>query len=127
MIPVAVSSTGQVLAVIGLVLGLVVLLVVIWLLHNTLAPLRKVSADVQLAQTAPMLQRGVPGTEQLGQTRRLAESIPPLALAYLQRLGARPSAPPPPAASPPPAAATPTAPAATNGGPALPAWKLYGR
>jgi hypothetical protein len=68
----AVSSTVQVLAVIGLALRLVV----IWLLHSTLAPLRKVSADVQQALTAPMLERAVPGTDQLGQTRRLAWRCP---------------------------------------------------
>jgi hypothetical protein len=122
----AVSSTVQVLAVIGLALGLVVLLVVLWLLHNTLAPLRKVSADVQQALTAPMLERGVPGTDQLGQTRRLAESVPPLALAYLQKLSVGASAPAPaPAATTPEPVAAPTP--ASNGGPELPAWKLYGR
>lgn len=38
------SSTVTVLAVVGLVLGVVVLLVVIWLLHCTLEPLRAVLA-----------------------------------------------------------------------------------
>ena len=92
-----------VLAIIGLVVGLVVLLVVIKLLNDTLTPLRSILADVQNAKTAPMLERGVPGTDQLGQTRRLAESVPPLALAYLAKLGASP-APPPPAYAPPPPA-----------------------
>jgi hypothetical protein len=131
-----------VLAIIGLVLGLVVLLVVIKLLNDTLTPLRSVLADVQNAKTAPMLEHGVPGTEQLGQTRRLADSVPPLALAYLSKLGA--SAPPAPAYAPAPAAYTPppaAAPAAYtpppaaapagNGGqqqldaPVSPAWKKY--
>jgi len=76
-----------VLAIIGLVLGLVVLLVVIKLLNDTLTPLRRILADVQGANTAPLLKRGVPGTEQLDQTRRLAESVPDLALRYLQKLG----------------------------------------
>ena len=88
------SSTVTVLAIIGLVVGLVVLLVVIWLLNNTLAPLRSVLADVESARTAPMLERGVPGTDQLGQTRRLADSVPPLALAYLQKLSAAAAAAP---------------------------------
>ncbi len=123
-----------VLAIIGLVVGLVVLLVVIKLLNDTLTPLRSVLADVQNAKTAPMLERGVPGTDQLGQTRRLAESVPPLALAYLAKLGAAPAPPPPPAysAPPPPAYAPPGAPApAPSGGgqqldaPVSPAWKRY--
>jgi hypothetical protein len=52
-----------------------------------LAPLRRILADVQSAQTAPMLQRGVQGTDQLNRTRRLAESVPDLAAAYLVKLG----------------------------------------
>jgi hypothetical protein len=121
----AVTTTQEVLAIIGLVIGLVVLLVVIFLLQSTLAPLRKTLASVELANEAPMLQRGVPGTEQLGQTRRLAESVPPLALAYLQKLGAG-GAPAPAAAPPPPVFPTPgpsQAPSQSQGN--LPAWKRY--
>ena len=120
-----------VLAIIGLVLGLVVLLVVIKLLNDTLRPLRSILADVENAKTAPMLERGVPGTEQLGQTRQLAESVPPLALAYLAKLGASPAppapayAPPPPAWSPPPAAAPAAASAPPQGASVEPAWKRY--
>ena len=126
----AVSSTGSVLAIIGLVVGLVVFLVVVWLLQGVLTPLRRVLADVQLAKTAPMLERGIPGTDQLGQTRRLAESVPPLALAYLAKLGAQPAPPPPPpayAAGP----AYPAPPAYAGPGqqkldaPVSPAWHKY--
>jgi hypothetical protein len=126
----AVSSTVQVLAIVGLVVGLVVLGVVVFLLQATLAPLRKVLADVRSAQTAPMLERGVPGTDQLGQTRRLAESVPPLALAYLQKLSGG-GAPAPPAPAPPSAPAPVFAEqsAPTNGASSSnePAWKTYGR
>jgi hypothetical protein len=118
-----------VLAIVGLVLGLVVLLVVIKLLNDTLTPLRSILADVQNAKTAPMLERGVPGTEQLGQTRRLADSVPPLALAYLHKLGANPAPPQPAyaaAAAPPPAWSPPPPVAAPGGGPSVePAWKRY--
>ena len=121
----------EVLAIIGLVIGLVVLLAVIKLLNDTLAPLRRILADVQGAHAAPLLERGVPGTEQLGQTRHLAESVPPLALAYLAKLGASPAppppayAPPPPAWSPPPAAAPAAASAPPQGASVEPAWKRY--
>jgi len=83
----AVGTAVAILALIGLAVGLVVLLVVIWLLNGVLTPLRKILADVQSAQTAPMLERGVQGTDQLGRTRSLAESVPDLAVAYLQKLG----------------------------------------
>jgi hypothetical protein len=127
-----------VLAIIGLVLGLVVAVVVLKLLNDTLTPLRSILADVQNAKTAPMLERGVPGTEQLGQTRHLAESVPPLALAYLAKLGANPAPAPQPAYSapaPPPAYSPPAPAAAPSGGggggqqaldaPVSPAWKKY--
>ena len=120
----------QILAIIGLVVGLVVLLVVIKLLNDTLTPLRKILADVQGAHSAPLLERGVPGTEQLSQTQRLAQSVPPLALAYLAKLGANPAPPPPqPAAwTPPPAAApvgTPQQSTPQSSQPEPPSWKKY--
>jgi hypothetical protein len=133
MTPMAVGTTVAVLAVIGLVVGLIVLGVVIWLLANVLAPLRSILKDLQSAKTAPMLERGVPGTDQLGATRRLAESIPDLALAYLQKLSL-PAKPPEPAVSAPAPAVSAAAPAQTQpaqGPPAeaddasLPAWKRY--
>jgi hypothetical protein len=128
----AVSSAGQTLAIIGLVVGFVVLLVVIWLLSQVLAPLRKALADVKSANTAPMLTRGVPGTDQLGTTRRLADSVPPLALAYLAKLGlagraATPApahtfaAPPPP----PPPPAQPPGQQHLDAPSTLPAWKVF--
>lgn len=83
----AVGTVVTVLALIGLAIGLVVLLVVIWLLNDVLAPLRRILHDVQDAQTAPLLERGVQGTDQLARTRRLAESVPDPAVAYLQKLG----------------------------------------
>jgi hypothetical protein len=124
MSPILAVSTGvAVLAIIGLVVGLVVLLLVIYLLQSTLAPLRAVLTDVKSAQTAPMLERGVPGTEQLDQTRRLAESVPALALAYLGKLngGARPAAPAPPPAFPTPGPAAQQQPSDAN----LPGWQRF--
>jgi uncharacterized membrane-anchored protein YhcB (DUF1043 family) len=76
-----------VLALIGLVIGLVVLFVVIWLLNDVLTPLRRILNDVEDAKTAPLLQRGVQGTDQLARTRSLAEAVPDLAVRYMQKLG----------------------------------------
>jgi hypothetical protein len=123
-----------VLVIIGLVLGLVVLGVVIWLLNDVLRPLRRISADIVEANKAPMLKKGIPGADQLSTTRRLAESVPPLALAYLGKLGARPAAAAPPPPAPVAAASSPSpAPVAASSGADshsdsnLPAWKLFSR
>ncbi|MCA1683229.1 MAG: YhcB family protein [Actinobacteria bacterium] len=124
----AVSSGIAILAIIGLVVGLIVFFVVIFLLQSTLTPLTKTLASVKLAQTAPMLERGVPGTDQLGQTRRLAESVPPLALAYLSKLslGGRPSpAPAQPTYSPAPTPAAAPPPSGQPDSSNLPAWQRY--
>lgn len=87
MTPMAIGTGLAILAIIGLVIGLVVFAVVVLLLNGVLSPLRKVLADVQSAQTAPMLEHGVKGTDQLGRTQQLAQSVPPLAVAYMQKLG----------------------------------------
>lgn len=87
MMPLAVGTTVAVLSLIGLAVGLIVLLVVIWLLNGVLASLRVTLRHVQSAQTAPLLERGVQGADQLARTRRLADSVPAPAVAYLQKLG----------------------------------------
>ena len=126
------TTTQTVLVILGLVIGLVVLGVVIFLLNDVLGPLRRISADVTEANKAPMLTKGIHGAEQLGTTRRLAESVPPLAIAYLNKLSlpARP-APPPLSASAPPAAPPAPAPAQApsqqhlDAPSTLPAWKTF--
>ncbi|MDX6689456.1 MAG: hypothetical protein QOG15_913 [Solirubrobacteraceae bacterium] len=87
MTPLALSTTGEVLAIIGLAVGLVVFGVVVWLLNGVLTPLRRVLADVRDAETAPLLKNGVKGVDQLGRTRQLASGVPDLAVAYMTKLG----------------------------------------
>ena len=127
------TTTQTVLTIVGLVLGLVVLGVVIALLNDVLAPLRRISADVKNAETAPMLKKGIHGADQLSTTRRLAESVPPLAIAYLNKLAlpTRPapatlnaSAPPAEAPPPPPPSATPSQ-QHLDAPSTLPAWKVF--
>lgn len=126
------TTTQTVLVIVGLVVGLVVLGVVIYLLNDVLAPLRRISADVKDAETAPMLKKGIHGADQLGTTRRLAESVPPLAIAYLNKLSL-PTRPAPAtlSGSTPPAAAPPPPPAAApsqqhlDAPSTLPAWKTF--
>lgn len=83
----AVGTLVAVLALIGLAIGLVVFLVVISLLNGVLSPLRTALREVQDAQTAPMLQHGVKGIDQLDLSQRLAQSVPDLAVAYMHKLG----------------------------------------
>lgn len=84
---ITVGTTVAVLSLLGLAIGLVVLLVVIYLLNGVLSPLRAVLRDVRNAQTAPVLERGVQGVDQLDRSQRLAQSVPDLAVAYMQKLG----------------------------------------
>ena len=81
---------------IGLVLGLVVLLVVIWLLNDILSRCARSPPTSRWPTRRRCSRRASPATEQLGTTRRLAESVPPLALALPATSSAgRPAAPPP--------------------------------
>jgi hypothetical protein len=128
------SAGLAVLAIIGLLVGLLVLGVVIYLLNDILRPLLSVNADLQDAVTAPMLEKGIPGADQLSTTRRLADSVPPLAIAYLNKLALpQTPAPPTPSASAPVPAARPAA-AGAGAGPSqqgldapstMPPWKGF--
>ncbi len=83
----AVSTAVSILAIVGLTVGLVVFGVVIILLQGVLTPLLKILSDVQDAKTAPMLEHGVRGTDQLSRTQALANQVPDLAVAYMTKLG----------------------------------------
>lgn len=120
------SAGLAVLAIIGLLVGLVVLGVVIYLLNDVLRPLLSVNADLQDAVTAPMLEKGIPGADQLSTTRRLADSVPPLAIAYLNKLALpqRPASPTP-SASAPVAAARPASQQGLDAPSTMPPWKGF--
>ena len=129
------SAGLAVLAIIGLLVGLLVLGLVIHLLNDVLRPLLSVNADLQDAVTAPMLEKGIPGADQLSTTRRLADSVPPLAIAYLNKLALpQRAAPPMPSASAPAPAARPAGAGAGAGPPSqqgldapstMPPWKGF--
>jgi hypothetical protein len=82
----AVSTGIAILAIIGLVVGLVILGVVATMLQAVYAPIRAIRRDASEAATAPMLDRGINGIDALGRTRQLANAVPGLAGAYLQKL-----------------------------------------
>lgn len=103
MSPLAISTGSAILAILGLVIGLVVLGVVIALLTAVLSPAREIARNASEApEVAPFLKNGVQGVDELSRTRNLCSQVPPLALAYLQKVQA---GAPPPSAAPAPAPA----------------------
>ena len=81
-------TTGlTVLAWIGLALGLVVLTVVVLLFTWIVRPLREIeryATDILGAGVG--IARNLDGVDELTRTRELAQAVPPLAVAYLERL-----------------------------------------
>lgn len=87
MILFAISTGLAILAWIGLAIGLVVLLVVVFLLNEVLTPLREIARHARgVPEVAPFVVTGVKGVEDLRRTSELASSVPPLAEAYLAKL-----------------------------------------
>jgi len=99
MTPIAIGTGLAILAFIGLVIGLVVLLVVVVLLTAVLTPIRGITRYANdVPEVAPFMTDGVRGVDGLRRTGQLANSLPPLAEAYLAKLApATPAteAPPP--------------------------------
>jgi len=103
----AISTGLTILAIIGLVIGLVVLGVVIMLFSAVLSPTRQIARHAREApDVAPFLTNGVQGVEELRRTRDLCSQVPPLALAYLAKMRrGGPAVETPEASSPSPAPA----------------------
>ena len=82
------SATATVFAWIGLVLGLAIALVVVVLFQNLLGFAREIqryAADVLDAGVG--IATNLDGVDEAVRTRELATAVPPLAVAYLQKLG----------------------------------------
>ena len=88
----AVSTAGAILAIVGLVLGVVVLGVVISLFTRVLRPALEIRryAD-QTLEAGLGITRNVDGGDELDRTPGLGGAVPGLATTYLQKLsgGAR--------------------------------------
>jgi hypothetical protein len=85
----AVSTGIAVLAWIGLALGLVIAVVVVALLQSVLRPvleIRRYSEDVLTAGVG--IAKNLDAVDELAHTRELAQAVPGLAVAYLNKLGA---------------------------------------
>ena len=84
------STTAAVFAWIGLALGAVVLVVALVLLNRVLRALREIERYARDILDAGLgIARNVDGVDEAVRTRELATAVPPLAVAYLERLGAR--------------------------------------
>jgi uncharacterized membrane-anchored protein YhcB (DUF1043 family) len=76
----------EVLAVIGLVVGVVVLLVVIKLLSNVLGPAGEIERYARHIDDAiEGISHNLQGAAEIVRTRDLATAVPGLAVAFLQR------------------------------------------
>ena len=82
------STTVVVLAWIGLALGGVVALLVVWLFDRVLRPLREIERySLAILDGGLGIARNLDGVDEAVRTRDLAIQVPGLAVAYLKKLG----------------------------------------
>ena len=83
----ALSTGAAVLAFIGLAIGVVVLLVVIWLFNRVIRPaleIRSYADDILEAGVA--IATNLDGVDELRRTHELGSAVPGLATAYLAKV-----------------------------------------
>ena len=84
----AVSTAGAILAWIGLALGVVILGVVVALLNRVVRPATEIRQySKHILDAGIGIAKNLDDADQLLRTRGLASAVPPLATAYLERLG----------------------------------------
>ncbi len=82
------STTAVAFAWIGLVLGLVVALLVVWLFDRVVGPALEIERYSRAILDAGLgITRNLDGVDEAVRTRDLATAVPGLAVAYLQKLG----------------------------------------
>ncbi len=82
------STTVVILAWIGLALGLVVALLVVWLFDRVVRPMLEIERYSRAILDAGLgITRNLDGVDEAVRTRDLATAVPGLALAYLRKLG----------------------------------------
>lgn len=81
----AVSTGTSILALIGLAVGLVVLLVVLQLFNRVVRPAIEIDRYAKAILDGGIgIAKGVDGVDDLARTRELVNTVPPLAVAYLE-------------------------------------------
>lgn len=81
----AVSTGTSVLCLIGLAVGLVVLLVVLQLFNRVARPALEISRYAErILEGGVGIAKGVDGVDDLARTRDLVNTMPPLAVSYLE-------------------------------------------
>lgn len=81
----AVSTGTSVLSLIGLALGLVILLQVLALFNRVVRPALEIDRYAKDILAGGIgIAQGVDGVDELAKTRDLVNSVPPLAVAYLE-------------------------------------------
>ena len=82
------STTAVAFAWIGLALGLVVALLVVWLFERVVRPALEIERYSRAILDAGLgIARNLDGVDEAVRTRDLATAVPGLAVAYLQKLG----------------------------------------
>ena len=85
----AMSTGVTVLAWVGLALGLVIAVVVVALFNRVMRPILEIDAYAKdILDGGLCIARNLDGADEIVRTRELATAVPPLAVAYLKRLGA---------------------------------------
>jgi len=80
--------TVVILAWIGLALGLVVALLVVWLFDRVVRPMLEIERYSRAILDAGLgITRNLDGVDEAVRTRDLATAVPGLAVAYLRKLG----------------------------------------
>jgi len=83
-----VSTTAVVFAWIGLGLGLVAALLVVWLFDRVVRPALEIERYSRAILDAGLgITRNLDGVDEAVRTRDLATAVPGLAVAYLRKLG----------------------------------------
>ncbi len=78
----------MILAWIGLALGLVVALLVVWLFDRVVRPMLEIERYSRAILDAGLgITRNLDGVDEAVRTRDLATAVPGLAVAYLRKLG----------------------------------------
>ena len=82
------STSLVIFAWIGLALGLVIALVVVWLFDRVARPVLEIERYSRAILDAGLgITRNLDGVDEAVRTRDLATTVPGLAVAYLQKLG----------------------------------------